>query len=204
MRASGLRSDIVCAQSCFTGTDKSASNPFSVALGAPESIPHVLLPWHSQHGGVGPAHHLPVRAAQIGRRPDSSNRRLVQKAPATNMGHWRTIAASTQGVFQQRYLLHELMFAGSQPPAAAATDQVYYPDSSPLVRRPDSSSVRAGSLAWAALRSPSMNEERHHLRQWQNYQTSTIRHLLAGQGPPDRLPVVANSANRRSETAPAT
>ena len=84
-----------------------------------------------------PTHCLPQRAAQNGSRPDSSNRWLVQKSPATNMGYWRTIAASTQGSSNN---------ACSQPSPQAATDQLYHPDSSRLVRRPESCSVRAGSL----------------------------------------------------------
>ena len=68
----------------------------SMALSAPGSVLHVLLPRHSPDGGM-------VRLtiflyAQNGSRPDSSNRLLVRKALVTNMGYWRTIAASTQGL----------------------------------------------------------------------------------------------------------
>ena len=66
---------------------------FSVAMSAPEAIPQVLLPRHSQHAGVVQL------AIFLSGRPDSSNRRQVRKAPTTNMGYWRTIAASTQGSF---------------------------------------------------------------------------------------------------------
>ena len=52
VRASGLRSDIVCGQSRFTRTDNSASKPFLWPLSAPNSILYVVLPRHSRHDGL--------------------------------------------------------------------------------------------------------------------------------------------------------
>ena len=71
-----------------------------------------------QHGRMGRVKRLVPRPVQSGSggQLNSSNKLLVQKAPATSLGFWRTIAAPTQGVFRKRYLLHELVFAGSQPP----------------------------------------------------------------------------------------
>ena len=49
------------------------------------------------------------------------------------------------GVFQQRYLPARIGVCLQSTPPAAATDQLHHPDSSRLVRRPGSSSMRAGS-----------------------------------------------------------
>ena len=57
-------------------------------------------------------------------------------------GSSRTIDVSTKGVFQQRYLVHELVFACS-PSAAAPPDQPYYLDPSGMVCHSRSGPVRA-------------------------------------------------------------
>ena len=46
-------------------------------------------------------------------------------------------------IFQQRYLLHELVSACSELPGAAYRSQLYHPVSTRLVRRPGCCSVRA-------------------------------------------------------------
>ena len=51
------------------------------------------------------------------------------------------------GRFQERYLLHELVFACSNPPAAAATIPLRHPDSSRLVGLKNIGPERSGSPA---------------------------------------------------------
>ena len=68
-----------------------------------------------------------------------------RKDPATSLGIWRTISASTQVSFKNATSCTS--WCSRQPtPAAAATNQLRYPDSSQLVRREDSSSMKSGPL----------------------------------------------------------
>ena len=106
------------------------------------SIPRVLLPGHSQHGGMVRLTIFLHVLRRIYAGPILQTGDWSGKVP-TNLGYWRTIAASTQESFDNATsFANWCSLAGN--PAAAATDQLHHPDSSRLVRRPDSS-VQAGS-----------------------------------------------------------
>ena len=91
-----------------------SEQPLSVALSAPESIPHVLLPRHSQHGGTV---RLTIFLYGL-RRKDAGP--ILQHGDSSGKFRRRIWGIGGRSlhrhiVFQQRYLLHELVFACSHP-----------------------------------------------------------------------------------------
>ena len=129
MRAKGAWSDIVCARSCFATTGNSEFKTFPsprvpkspYRLTDRQRPPSVALCSNSPSSSTDCADWTPARFLKVATGPESSG---------DEFGILEDDRCIDTGVYQQRYLSHEL---------------VYHPDSSRLVRRPDSSSVRAGS-----------------------------------------------------------
>ena len=122
-----------------------SEQPLSVALSAPGPILHVLLPRHSQYGGMvrliifleglrrmeaGPILQTCDWAGQLRRRIWDVGGRSLHRHKCIST----TLLPSRTGVRLQ------------PTPAAASSGLLYYPDSSRPLRRPESSSVRTGSL----------------------------------------------------------
>ena len=87
----------------------------------------------------GPTQHLVPRPGHGGSQPDSSKKAVGVESSDDEFGILDERCIDT-GVFQERHFLQELVVACSHP-AAAATNQLRYPDSSRLVRRTDSSVI---------------------------------------------------------------
>ena len=124
---------IVGAQGVFIRTDSSSNtSPVSGSqccrfqIACPSAA--ALSIW--QHG---PTHRPAPRSVLGESQLGSSNRLLVQKALATNLGFWRTIDASTHGSFRSAAHPSRICVRLQPTHAAVANDQVHYPDSSRMV-----------------------------------------------------------------------
>ena len=109
----------------------------SLGLRTASSNLPVSKPQHLQYGGMG---RLNISFHDLDRAEASSihpKRLLARETPATSLEFWRTNAAWTQ------VSLKNATSCTSWFSLAAATNQVHCPDSSRLVRRKDSGSVRS-------------------------------------------------------------
>ena len=142
MRAKGTRSDIVRSK-LLRHDGQFRMQYFPVTSSAQESISSDRPPTTSEHGAVSQlsiilesADWTPARFFKLATGPESSVDQfgILENARCIDIGGLpTTIPPALIGVCLQ------------STPAAAATDQLHYPDSSRLVRRPGSGSVRAGS-----------------------------------------------------------
>ena len=139
--ASGLRSDIVCAQGCFVRTDSSARKSFlwrSVL-----QVPVCLS--------------LPPQHSQLAEWTESTSRSLTgtecEASPVLQRGCWFGKLWRRTCDFGGRSMHRHTCFPTTLPPlrigvrlqptpAGAAADQLFYPDSSRLVRRTRNSALR--------------------------------------------------------------